>query len=166
MAVATLLRGCHLRVAKLVKLTMDQIKVPKSQGVAHWRLLLSPKEVDEGERLKAPEVYSLVPIWWEMQTMAPDALIVGRTYLELLAAFRSTTALVPSQARHNGARRQKERQQKGKWLAAKPARRREKSQLTLRLDSWEASLQEHFLEFQRSASNVSLVTGNETLEVE
>ena len=176
MAVATLLHVYYLRVAKLLKLTVGQIKVPTSQGVAHLRLLLSPeergdvskaKEVDEGVRLKGPEVYFLVPIWWEMRAMPPDTLIVGLTYLEFPAAFRSAAAelkiaLVPSQARHNGARSQKR-----KWLAAKSANRGEKSWLNINWNSLEASQQEHFLECQRSAASVILGTGNvEALVVE
>jgi hypothetical protein len=77
----------------------------------------------------------LVPIVKEMRAMPSDTLIVGMTYLEFLAVFRSTVnelriALVPSEARHSGAimdraydrRRQKEVQRMGWWLATKSVR--------------------------------------------
>jgi hypothetical protein len=176
MAVGILLQvACYLRVTELLKLTVGQIEAPTSQGVAHWSLLLFPVErggmsktgeVNEGVNLECPEIRFLVPILWEMRAMPPDTLIVGLTYLEFLAALRSTAAELkpaplPSQARHSGARSQSKVQRMGRWLSAKSTRRCEKrNRLNISWNSLEVSQQEHFLECQRSAANVFLGTSS------
>jgi len=190
MAAGILLQvACYLRVTELLKLTVGQIVGPTSQGVPHWSLSLFPVErgdmsktgqVDEGVTLDCPEIQFLVPILKELRAMPPDTLIVGMTYLEFLAAFRSATnelriALVPSQARHSGAsmdrtynrRSQSEVQRMGRWLATKSVRRYEKrNRLNISWNSLEISQQEHSLECQQSAASVFLGTSDgETLAV-
>jgi hypothetical protein len=184
MAVGILLQvACNLRVAELLQLTVGQIVAPTTQGVPHWSLSLFPVEcgdmsktgqVEEGVTLDCPEIQFLVPILKELRAMPPDTLIVGMTYLEFLAAFRSATnelriALVPSQARHSGAsmdlaynrRSQNEVQRMGRWLATKSVRRYEKrNRLNISWTSFEISQQEHFLECQQSAANVFLRTSD------